>query len=155
MIHEVYGDGFCRERVKGCQWHFKSDVRKHAVKVSEKRRERFEEVCHEMCGVTTVKRFNILLAELKVFAVNFPELKGFVEYWEQCKSHVFSPFRGGGIPGVNLCGPGNVTFKPPSTMHLVKAAIYDVLHMLQQELQIYLFERNLLRCVRRGQSKQS
>ena len=154
-IREVYGDGFCKEREKGCQWHFKSDVRKHAVKVSEKRRERFKEVCHEMCDVTTVKGFNILLAELKVFAVNFPELKGFVEYWEQRKSHIFSSFMGGGIPGVNLSQPGNVMFKPPVTMHLVKAAIYDVSHMLQQELQIYLFECNLLHCVGRGQSKQS
>ena len=135
VICKVYGDGFCREHVKGCQWYFKSDVRKHAVKVSEKRRERFEEVCHEMCDVTTVKGFNILLAELKVFAEDFPELKGFVEYWEQHKSHVSH---------VNLSEPGNVTFKPPSTMRLVKAAIYDVSHMLQQESQIYLFERNLL-----------
>ena len=112
-IRKVYGDGFCKERVKGCQWHFKSDVRKHAVKVIEKRRERLEEVCHEMCDVTTVKGFNMLLTELKGFAVVFPELKGFVEYWEHRKSHIFAPFRGGGIPGINLSEPGNVTFKPP------------------------------------------
>ena len=123
------------------------------MKVSEKRRAQFKEVCDELCDVTTVKGFNILLAELKGFAVDFPELKGFVEYWEQCKNHVFAPFMGGGIPGINLSEPGNVTFKPPATMHLVKAAIYDVSHMLQQECQIYLFACNLLCCVRRDQSK--
>ena len=49
--------------------------------------------------------------------------------------------------------PGNVTFKPPTTMRLVKVAIYDVANMLQQESQIYMFERNLLRCTGRGQTK--
>ena len=49
--------------------------------------------------------------------------------------------------------PGNVTFKPPTTMQLVKAAIYDVASMLHQESQIYMFERNLLRCTGRGQTK--
>ena len=37
---------------------------------------------------------------------------------------------------------GNVTFKPHTTMGLVKAAIHDVAHMLLQESQIFLFERN-------------
>ena len=40
-------------------------------------------------------------------------------------------------------------------MRLVKAAIYDVVHMLQQECPLYLSECNLLHCVGRGQSKQS
>ena len=78
-IHEVYGDFFARNMWRAASGNFKSDVRKHAVKVSEDRRPRFEEICNEMCEVTTVKGFNILMAELRGFAVNFPELKGFVE----------------------------------------------------------------------------
>ena len=108
-----------------------------------------------MCEVTTVKGFDILMAELKQFAVDFPELQGFVEFWEPRKSHVFPPFRGGGVPRVNLSEPGNVTFKPNTMMRLVKAAIYDTAHMLHQECQLYLFQRNLLRCTGRGQTKKA
>ena len=51
---------------------------------------------------------------------------------------------------LNMSEPGNVTFKLPTTMCLVKAAIYDITYMLQQESQIYLFKRNLLCCTGRG-----
>ena len=95
----------------------------------------------------------MLMSELKEIAEKYQELQGFVAYWEPWKSHVFAPFRGGGLPGLNMSEPGNVTFKPPTTVRLVKAAIYDVVSMLHQESQIYMFERNLLRCTGRGQTK--
>ena len=81
-IHEVYGDQFVKTRVKGCQWHFKSDVRKHLPKVGPRHHERFEEICTEMCNVTVIATFNTLLAELKGIAQLYPELKPFVKYWE-------------------------------------------------------------------------
>ena len=90
-IREVYGDEFCKNRVKGCQWHFKSDGRRHAQKVSMDRRDEFEQVCWDLCKVQTVDRFNKIMANLKKFAEEFPELKGFVLYWEQRKSLVFHP----------------------------------------------------------------
>ena len=77
-VREVYGDAFCKERVKGCQWHFKSDARRHAVKVGPEKRERFEEICEEMCIMETADGFEKLLTELKEIADEFPELKGFV-----------------------------------------------------------------------------
>ena len=40
----------------------------------------------------------------------------------------FPPFRGGGIPGLNMSEPGNKSIKPANTMRLVTAAIYDVSH---------------------------
>ena len=46
----------------------------------------------------------------------------------------------------------NVTFKPSQTMRLVHAAKYDVATMLEQEKEIELFDRNLLKCAGRGQS---
>ena len=46
---------------------------------------------------------------------------------------------------------GNVTFKPSQTMRLVHAAKYDVAKMLEQEKELELFERNLLKCTSRGQ----
>ena len=153
-VREVYGDDFCKNRVKGCQWHFKSDKTKHANKVGVNRRPRFEAICNEMCTVTTVAGFNGLMVELKTIAEEYPELKPFVEYWDRRKSHVFGPYRGGGIPGMNLSEPGNVTMKPPGTLRLVKAAIYDVSHMMLQESQMDQFERNLIRVSGRGQTKE-
>ena len=153
-IREVYGDDFCKNRVKGCQWHFKSDKTKHANKVGVNRRPRFEAICNKMCMVMTVAGFNGLMVELKTIAEEYPELKPFVEYWDRRKSHVFGPYRGGGIPGMNLSEPGNVTMKPPGTLRLVKAAIYDVSHMMLQENQMDQFERNLIRVSGRGQTKE-
>ena len=45
-----------------------------------------------------------------------------------------------------------MTFKPSQTMRLVHAAKYDVATMLEQEKEIELFERNLLKCAGHGQS---
>ena len=153
-IREVYGEQFVKTRVKGCQWHFKSDVRKHLPKIGPSHRERFEEICTEMCNVTVIATFNTLLAELKCIAQLYPELKPFVKYWELRKSHVFAPFRGGGLPGLNMSEPGNASFKPPSTMRLVHAAKYDVSSMILQESEINMFERNLLPCSGRAPTKE-
>ena len=56
------------------------------------------------------------------------------------------------MPGVNLSEQGNASFKPSQTMRLVHAAKYDVATMLEQEKEIELFERNLLKCAGRGPS---
>ena len=66
-------------------------------------------------------------------------------YWDPHRSHIFKPFRGSGLPGVNMSEQGNVTFKPSQTMRLVHAAKYDVATMLEQEKEIELFEHNLLK----------
>ena len=154
-IREVYGDEFCKNRVKGCQWHFKSNARRHAQKVSANSREEFLKLCWDLCEAETVDGFNKTMAEVKRFAEEFPELEGFVMYWDLRKSHVFPPFRGGGIPGVNMSEPGNKAMKPANTMRLVTAAIYDVAHMVYQERQLDLFQRNLLHCSGRGLTKEA
>ena len=69
-----------------------------------------------MCQVTTVSAFNDLITELKLIADIYPEIEGFVKYWELRKTHVFSPFRGGGLPGMNMSESGNASFKPAGTM---------------------------------------
>ena len=83
----------------------------------------------------------------------YPEIKAFLRYWDFRKSHVFGPFRGCGVPGVNLAEPANRTFKPPQKLSLVEAAKYDVATLMWQETQIDLFERNLLKCSGCGPSK--
>ena len=76
-------------------------------------------------------------------------------YWEQRKSHIFPPFHGGGIPGLNMSEPGNKSIKPVNTMCLVTAAIHDVSHMVYQEQQLHLFNHNLLKCAGRGLTKEA
>ena len=154
-IREVYGEEFVRQRVKGCQWHFKSDVRKHINKVGQCHRQRFQEICDEMCRVTTVAAFKELITELKQIADLYPDLHPFVKYWDLRKTHVFAPFRGGGLPGLNMSEPGNASFKPAGTMRLVHAAKYDVSSMMLQESQIDMFQRNLLPCSGRAPTKES
>ena len=125
--------------MKGCQWHFKSDVKNDINKVGPSHRERFSEICNEMCQVTTVSAFNDLMTELKLISDIYPELQGFVKYWELRKTHVFSPFRGGGLPGMNMSESGNGSFKPADIMRLVHAAKYDVPSMMLQGSQIDMF----------------
>ena len=67
--------------------------------------------------------FDKILGNIKKTGNEFPELKAFIMYWEQRKSHVFPPFRGGGIPGLNMSEPGNKPIKPVNTMRLVTVEI--------------------------------
>ena len=154
-VLEVYGEDFVRHHVKGCQWHFKSDVKNHTNKVGPSHRERFSEICNEMCCVTTVSAFNDLLTELKLIVDIYPELQAFVKYWELRKTHVFALFRGGSLPGMNMSESGNASFKPAGTMCLVHAAKYDVSSMMLQESQIDMFQCNLIPCTGRAPTKET
>ena len=151
-VGAVYGTEFEGRRVKGCQWHYKSDVSGNSSKVCEKDREKFITTCHEMVETTTVADYNKLKAVLDKIAKDNPEIKPFVSYWDLRKSHIFKPFRGGGLPGVNLSEQGNASFKPSKTMRLVHAAKYDVATMIEQEREIALFEQNLIALRGRGKT---
>ena len=153
-LRHIYGAQFTEARVRGCQWHFKSDVCNYVNRVGPDKGEDFKRYCDELCECTTVARCDELFGELKRIAEKYPEIKAFVKYWELRKSHVFGPYRGCGLPGVNLSEPANRTFKPPQTLSLVEAAKYDVATMMWQETQIDLFERNMLKCSGRGPSKE-
>ena len=77
--------------------------------------ESFRTMCFDMCEVTTVADYNRLKAKLDEIALNNPEIKPFIIYWHPCRSHVFKPFRGAGLPGVNMSEQGNKSFKPSSS----------------------------------------
>ena len=151
-IADVYGTEFSAIRVKGCQWHFKLDVKNHVSKLKPEDQETFVSTCNALCDVTTVADYNRLKLVLDDLAEQNPQIKPFILYWDPRKSHIFRPFRGAGLPGVNLSEQGNASFKPSQTMRLVHAAKYDVATMLEQEKEIELFERNLLKCAGRGPS---
>ena len=151
----VYGEEFAAQRVKGCQWHFKSDVQKHIKHVRPVDQDRFVDTCFKMCEVTTVADYNCLKAILDEMSEESPEIKPFINYWHPRRSHVFRPFRGGGLPGVNLSEQANKSFKPSSSkaMHLVTAAKYDAATMVLQEREIDMFLRNFLKAPGRGVSR--
>ena len=96
-----------------------------------------------------------LLTELKLIANVYPELQGFVKYWELRKTHVFASFRGGGLPAMNMSELGNASFKPAGTMCLVHAVKYDVSSMMLQESQIDMFQHNLIPCAGRAPTKET
>ena len=136
----------------GCQWHFKSDVKNHVSKLQPSDQESFIQTCNSLCDVTTVSDYNRLKQVLDSLGDRNPEIKPFLLYWEPRRSHIFKPFCGAGLPGVNLSEQGNASFKPAKTMCLVHAAKYDVATMLEQEKELELFECNLLKCASHGPS---
>ena len=127
-------------------------MKNHVSKLKPEDQETFVSTCNALCDVTTLADYNCLKLVLDDLAERNPQIKPFILYWDPHKSHIFLPFRGAGLPGVNLSEQGNASFKPSQTMRLVHAAKYDVATMLEQEKEIELFERNLLKCAGKGPS---
>ena len=65
----------------------------------------------------------------------------------------FCPFRGAGLPSVNLSEIRNAGWKPYNTLRLVHAAKQDVAFMILQEKEIFLFNKNMAKSTGRGPSK--
>ena len=115
VIALVYGEEFAAQRIKGCQWHFKSDIQKHLKHVRPEDQDLFLETCFKMCDVTTVADYNRLKGILDDISEDSPEIKPFILYWDPRHSHVFQPFRGAGLPSVNMSEQANKSFKPTSS----------------------------------------
>ena len=100
-----------------------------------------------MCDVTTFADYNRLKGILDDISEESPEIKPFILYWDPRHSHVFQPFRGAGLPGVNISEQANKSFKPTSSkaIWLVNTVKYDVATMMYQEREIHMFEWNLLK----------
>ena len=81
-IAEVYGTEFAATRVKGCQWHFKSDVKNHVSKLVPNDQETFVKTCNSLCDVTTVADYYRLKSILDKLAARNPEIKPFLMYWD-------------------------------------------------------------------------
>ena len=154
VIALVYSEEFAAQHIKGCQWHFKLDIQKHLKHVWPEDQDLFLETCFKMCDVTTVADYNRLKGILDDISEESPEIKPFILYWDPRCSHVFQPFRGTELPGVNVSEQANKSFKPTSSkaMQLVNAVKYDVATMMYQEREIHMFERNLLKAPGHGLS---
>ena len=76
-----------------------------------------------------------------------------IKWWDMRRSHIFVPFRGASLPGVNLSEIGNAGWKAINTLHLVHAGKQDTATMILQEREMYMFNRNLSKSSGRGPSK--
>ena len=76
----VYGEEFCNARVRGCQFHFKSDVRKMANNISVEMREEFIDICKKLCSVTTVAQYLQVKQQMDDMAMIYP-LKKWIKWW--------------------------------------------------------------------------
>ena len=102
-IRQVYGENFTNARVVGCQWHFKNDVNRHSKDVSPDMRELFISLCHKLCACTTVAKYKILKSHLD----DIGNMNPAIQRWDDRRSHIFTPYRGGGLPGLNVSEQGN------------------------------------------------
>ena len=53
-IKLVCGEEFCKQRVHGCQFHFKQQVQKKKNEVPEDMKEEFIDTCNQLCKVTSL-----------------------------------------------------------------------------------------------------
>ena len=141
-IRIVYGDEFAKTRVVGCQWHFKNDASRIAKRIGPDMREMFTTLTKELCKVTTVAKYKILKSRQDEVVKLYPEIVNWINWWHERQSHIFVPFRGGGLPGVNLSEQGNAGWKR-QLMSLVRAAKEDFAMMVLQERCMHMFHNNL------------
>ena len=141
-IRQIYGENFTNARVVGCQWHFKNDVNRHSKDVSPDMRGLFNSLCHKLCACTTIAKYKIIKSRLDDIGNMNPGIKRWIQWCDDRRSHIFTPYRGGGLPGVNLSEQGNAGWVTRQ-MRLVHAAKYDVATMMTQEKQVFKFDHNL------------
>ena len=79
-VREVYGEEFCRDQVRGCQFHFKKQVQKRKHQIPEENRDKFIQICNQLCLETTVERYEILKGKLKEMARRTPSLWSWIDW---------------------------------------------------------------------------
>ena len=97
----------------------------------------FKDICHQLCLVTTVSKYNILKVKLDELSKLTPVLEKWIEWWHLRRSHIFGPFRMPGLPGVNLAGQGNSSWKPKKPLRSVHVAKNYTATMVLQEEELY------------------
>ena len=151
-IEMEYGTDFTKERVVGCQWHFKNDMTRKSRLVGTEMRDLFTRLCKNLCTATTIAKYNVIKSQLDEIAKVYPAIESWIDWWNERRKHIFGPFRGAGLPGVNLSEQGNAGWRT-RTLRLAHAAKYDVASMVLQEKQIFKFENNIEKTCGRGPSQ--
>ena len=98
MLLKEYGEDFCKERVVGCQGHFRSDANKKSKTLPEDMPEIFNKICEKLCkSTTTASQYNLLKAQLEEMAKKQPTLQSWIKWWDARCSHIL-PLLGGRTP---------------------------------------------------------
>ena len=139
-METVFGEEAALYKMKTCQWHFLHQAQSKASRTNEYEEEVLE-ICQNMCTVTTVVQYRLLLTRLYEIAALYPDFKAFVDWWDARRFHVFAVFRDFSLPGVNLAEIGNAGWKRSGKLSLVEAARDDITTMLVQEREYLDFSR--------------
>ena len=113
----------------------------------------FNKTCEKLCKSTTTSQYNLLKGQLEELAKKHPTLNLWIQWWHVHRSHIFVPFRGGGLLGVKLSEMGNAGWKPFNTLRLAHTVKQDTATMILQEKEIYLFNSNQAKSTGQGPSK--
>ena len=152
VIKNVYGEEFCAERVQWCQFHLKNSVNQLSNKMSNDDQGTFKHIYKKLCEVTTVVMYYVLKECLDEMSKKYVFLELWIDWWHERHSHILGPFRGGGLPGVNLSRARELKMGEIKHMHLVHVAHDDVATMIVQLEAIYEFDRNISKSGSQGPS---
>ena len=70
-------------------------------------RDLFTNLCKNLCTATTVVKYNVIKSQLDEIAKVYPGIESWIDWWHEQRKHMFGPFHGAGLPGVNLSKQGN------------------------------------------------
>ena len=73
--------------------HYKNDVNRASLKISDSYKDMFKNICHEMCSVTTVAEYNDKEKWLEEIANIFPQISSWINWRDARKYHIFPAFR--------------------------------------------------------------
>ena len=131
-IRKVFGLEFATSKVVSCQMHYKNDVNRASLKISDSYKDVFKNICHKMCSITTVAEYNDRKKWLEEIANIFPQITSWINWWDARKYHIFPAFRQLGYWNVTLAESGNSTLKWHTQLWLLEAAHDDTPTMLTQ-----------------------
>ena len=137
-IKYVYGEEFAKGQSGGMSVAFQKWCHKEGHIYPRKYARYLQQNLQKPCKSTTINQYNLLKGQLEELAMKYPPFNPWIQWWHVHRSHIFAPFRGGGLPGVNLSEMGNAGWKPYSTLRLVHATKQDTAAMILQEKEIPL-----------------
>ena len=143
-IMQVFGVEVATTRIFTCQSHFYHNMHNRARVIPDKRvRGEFKEGCMQLCQVTKITQYDLVMKVLWKIAEEYGSIKNFLIWWDVRKYHVFGPYRPLMMKKSNWSEMGNSGMKARLTMKrklwLVEACEDDVAYMLQQKERISQF----------------
>ena len=110
-IRKAFGVECAASKVVSCQMHYKNDVNRVPLKISDSCTDIFKNICHEMCSAATVGEYNNKKKWLEEIANILLEISSWINWWDARKYHIFPVFRHLGYSNVTLAESGNSTLK--------------------------------------------